>query len=746
MEAELKSVFLLFVCLTAVGCIAVSAPHSVRLARRDSAVVPQVIHVDWSPPKTDIDPEYVSAAQILLGNGLGDPRGGRFARVDMPGDPGSFPALTTGSYGWISSDGRRLTCLDGIDVVMRGHSYPADLDRTISLLMAPTSKRSWFGPGSQIGPATPGVLLVLGRADLAGRVYKRMTQERSGQLTFEQLRDTITQGCELVAVDALANRRDEEGEGASAALVRSLSVQQKQPQKTQRFIVDSRDVHIKRAIALHSDLLRRVERPKREPVDLAAIHRLDKPARIAALIDALDTVDARQVMVPGGPEFGQDPICLALIAEGGDAVPAIMDVLENDERYCRSIASRGSIGSASPCTVKMAAQTILIRIWPSSVQAYYSGTGADVPKLRDLWNKFKGLSEPERWLQGLADDKSDYRNWLNAAQHLTGPADDVRSLSSGLGIRNPNRPVSGESLRASHGSEIVQLMIKRIDEMSHARTNSTMDLFEAASAMQMGHCLVKWSPRDALPSLQVACKQALDTAAFYVKDSDIRSTIAGSFGVAIADRILLGDTTTADDFGQILLFVEPEPWFPGDRLFVPLWTMPLDRRVLAKGEEYMKRWGDTMASSDVNEALKAGGAITVEFTSSPLMAFRPFREMLVRGLKNATRSGTAKVVQLGGSGKYLQYRNDSGGMGNWTIPADESAKCRVGQEVTIEVGDQIAMNLANGALKQVPHYLPIWPEGKRKQALEALCTWLLDDRVDWLSVVKSSPFYHPDLE
>jgi hypothetical protein len=85
--------------------------------------------------------------------------------------------------------------------------------------------------------------------------------------------------------------------------------------------------------------------------------------KVTYLIDALEEVDARQIMQPGSVNLKSDRRVAELIRLGDAAVPALIDVLENDQRLTRSVHfSRDFRRHRIVLTVREAALTALTAI------------------------------------------------------------------------------------------------------------------------------------------------------------------------------------------------------------------------------------------------------------------------------------------------------------------------------------------------------------------------------------------------
>jgi hypothetical protein len=190
----------------------------------------------------------------------------------------------------------------------------------------------------------------------------------------------------------------------------------------------------KQAETIVRDLKRRKEQGifrkgevKALPKDFAT---LEMKKQIAFLIDALQDVDARQMGQPGGVDLAGDFRVAALIQIGEPAVPALLDVLEKDQRLTRSVHFfRDFAKIRTVLGVREAALTALMSIL--QVRVFQTRSTGDnftsrgdeaakeaAQKLRAYWKEFGGLSFDERMMKVLKDPKSSFAAQREAADNL----------------------------------------------------------------------------------------------------------------------------------------------------------------------------------------------------------------------------------------------------------------------------------------------------------------------------------------
>ncbi len=300
---------------------------------------PEVVSSDWTPPNTSIDADYVIAAKALLGNGLADPRKGRFCHVRVSiGDAAWSPEAVKEGYGWVDPDGKHAVLFDGVEYPIQSIPAPADLESIV--------KRGAGGAGihtpSPIDVGTssvvlPALLLLVGRTDLAEALFKSRPRGYSNS-GAGYLFTHLAQRYNMLAAQALISRKDAEGVEWSRELFLVDTVREKANLPAVRDVTVDRDESVEYANKLFHDFRRRVDHPKAEPIDLVALRKQDQAHQIATLVEDLDTVEGKQMSQPGGAEFYEEPVYGALVKEGQAAVPALIDAFQNDDRFSRTVS------------------------------------------------------------------------------------------------------------------------------------------------------------------------------------------------------------------------------------------------------------------------------------------------------------------------------------------------------------------------------------------------------------------------
>ena len=258
---------------------------------------------------------------------------------------------------------------------------------------------------------------------------------------------------------------------------------------------------------LLADEQRRVALAQPTPV-LADILKIPaKPARIAALIGALDEVAARQMGQPGGVSPDADRIVLALVAQGEDAVEPLIHTLGTDTRLTRSVSfGRDFFEGRSLVSVAGASYAALVDILHTSEfsPAGYQSNKADAAAaIQAYWNKNKGVSVEERWYRTLADNSASSKQWLDAAHEIIRPSDEkVRGGWIERGAGFGKAPPQGEVLRQGHTPSVSDLMVRRVKDivaLSETHSSNSQQEFDVQNATALTLYLADWDPQAALP-------------------------------------------------------------------------------------------------------------------------------------------------------------------------------------------------------------------------------------------------------
>jgi hypothetical protein len=692
---------------------------------------------------------YVKATQEFLGNGLGDPRGRRFARVHVAGlGRGNYLGQQEKpTYGWVATDAKHAVLLDGMEKEIDSYQT-VDLEATIKDLIDSSNAPRFRGSEAGIGPVAPALLLISGRTDLAERASRKVFDQTPEDPAYSMVHE-LTQNLRHAAADDLAFGRDGQGLERAHELARALTMARQMNLRSKMLVKDTWKQDADSADKLVEELQRRVDAGPSTGFDPEGVKGLDKPHRIAAMIKALDTISNMGYANPGGPMYMSDPLCVALSREGDDAIPPLLDCYEHDTRMTRfSTPSRMAGGAPTPVSVKNVAWAIIRAIWPASMTIDQNGPVPSADALREAWAKSSHLTENERWIEVLKNDATNPQNWVHASEYLVKPTNEIWQ---GYGMysyfpNQKNMGMTGEPLRATRGTEISDLMQRRAVQMANSHTGGSMDTFACADALEVGHCLAKWDPSHALPCLKAVCSRIVGSLTDLGRYSSIRNTLGSQFGIVTADRARLGDPLAGDDYKALVGAVMSEPWsgLVGVDLYRPLWAAPNDPKIRKVGEEIMSALAEQLGSEDPTTASRGAEDATWQMFRSPVLGFRPYRQALIRGLGNPAVLGEAEIVQMG-QAKFARYRIEpNGGGGNWNITKSEAARLLVGDKFKFTVADMLAEGFDRGYFKGIPAFDVAGKGRARKEQIARLVAWLDDDSRDWMGFVRSSPFHQEE--
>lgn len=188
------------------------------------------------------------------------------------------------------------------------------------------------------------------------------------------------------------------------------------------------------ATVLLSELERRKKAGKFDTQPLReapkAFFELSLEERIDYLIDNLDEIDERQSGQPGGVSLAEDWRVQALIGIGDTAVERLIEVIETDNRFTRSVHFwRDFARNRTVLNVKEAALTAIMSIWqdpvfsPVSTGDNFTARGQEAAKvlavqLRQQLEKYAGKTLDIRKLEQLLDKEAKPSVRRQAAEDL----------------------------------------------------------------------------------------------------------------------------------------------------------------------------------------------------------------------------------------------------------------------------------------------------------------------------------------
>lgn len=484
---------------------------------------------------------------------------------------------------------------------------------------------------------------------------------------------------------------------------------------------------------LLEDSERRLLRGARAPLDLEALAKQPASAQVPILIDHLDEVAERQWGQPGGVSLGSSPIVAALVKLGDAAVPALLDVLESDKRLTRSVHFwRDFARSRSVLGAHEAAYAALIAILDFS-PFQTASTGDDLSQREDAQRKklaaevrafaekWKGVSQEERWFGRLADDATPAAGWLEAAAAITRTTNQQRIRSTMLGGVTTTTPlvpgsvskVAGEALRSKRAPSVADLLEKR----SLALQTSG----EASNACMLSLALAEWEPTTANTQRVLAAhfrSLSMPANGGAPGFENVRCIIELSRA-----RFVAGDTSALADFATWVSRVSPpQSSFDTTQVVLFLAIRPSDPD-LAKAAEAMFKTGSPwlpLVATAKNQSTPLYFGLTDILRQTELLALPAFRRLVLRELANTAPMGTIKV----GTNQY-QLQMVSGGSTSAGVQNDDSPKA-LPAPMEVRVADYIADGLFGQGepRKDAPRFHMYWPKAKRDAALPAVRAWV----------------------
>jgi hypothetical protein len=445
-----------------------------------------------------------------------------------------------------------------------------------------------------------------------------------------------------------------------------------------------------------ADLERRAKGPAKTNIIEAGITNFpDQTKRIAALVDNLDLVNARQWSQPGWVNLPEDPIVSALIQEGDPAVEPLLNCLENDKRLTRSVGfGRDFLRRRAVIPVHDAAKVALLSI-------LHAGFNDDAQAIRAYWNKYKNLKLEDRWYAILHDDSANAR-WSEAAANIVQP-ENTRNFPGGLSISKPtptNFPVrmDGEKLHAKINPSVTELMARRALEVPTNNVNA----YDISAGCQMALYLAAWDSAAALPVARSLSRRACNVMKYSGQQLGPLVT-----KLALA-RAKAGDPQAFDDYASWIVTTSPDQLgFSISECLEPFRQFATDRSLQAAAE---KIFGDTNSDWSRLPWKEINGDNPI---GSDLVNLPAFRRLLVRELGKTNVCGSF-TWHAPSQIDYAITNYQSGGYGAVAFPP--GSQPTNGTTSELRWCDWIAFSLSQA--KRISFFDPFAAAVKRDVAIE----------------------------
>ena len=690
-------------------------------------------HKSWHPDSA-IPTNILSAAQSLFEQGFPDPRGCAYREIEVEvSGVWDGKARLVKTRGWVlpkkSGTNQFAICWNGLIYPVTKVSALADLHMEVTSSNLPMSRRFASGGGSAIGEVgsviyanalSTRVLLLLrcgetaaaltnwspnqqmmfggnGRGGMPSRLDDPYLEFASdwAWVMFDRMISAHQRGDEALAL-ATAQQLSEvqpkiEAECARRGFRQQPYFDSRRQGQNQPYLN-----FLDQLPQILADLEHRAKGPAKINIIEAGITNYpDQTKRVAALVDDLDLVSARQWGQPGWVELPEDSIVSALIQEGDPAVEPLLKCLENDKRLTRSVGfGRDFFRGRTVITVHDAAKVALLSI-------LHAGFNDDAPEIRAYWNKYKDLKLEDRWYAILDDDSAAAR-WGEAAANIVQP-ENVRRYPGGLSISKPaptNAPVrmDGETLRAKTNPSVAELMARRALEVPANNINS----YDISASCQMALYLAAWDPAASLPVARSLSARACSVMKYSGQQ-------LGPLVTKLAQaRAKAGDPQAFDDFASWIVTTSPNSLgYSISECLEPFRQFATNRIVQAAAD---KIFGDTNSDWSRLPWKEMHGDNPV---GSDLVNLPAFRLLLIRELGKTNVCGSF-TWRAPNQIDYTITNYQSGGYGAVAFPS--GAQPTNGTTIELRWCDWIAFSLSQA--KRIPFFDPFAPAVERDVAIE----------------------------
>lgn len=642
----------------------------------DSMPEPPAQHDKWTPPDGS-QKELAEAARILFDQGMADPRGLEYRQIkvatgnvwgNFDGHNSTMTAEVLQTHGWVlpahaGIAQRFAVCWNGLVYPVLAVGEPCDLEKDVEAqLKPPPDKQDGFmrrmqtymsAPDEAAGvafdmplPLKSMLLLRLGKADLAAKVWQASYTDPgspdrkppSAQADIYQRLATMWLFSFYDRAICAWMRRDDD---LALVTFRQLAPLTPIVKKTYDGLPDTQKLpmsgeafdFLNQVPIYLADMERRhKEAPHKPALELGRDKFPDKAAWIKALIEDLEDVYVPQDGQPGWPMLDQSATVQALVKEGNDAVEPLLDCLEHDNRYARTVhfwrdfaPNRSMISSyeAAYTALRMIFQTNFFDIRSSGQDLTNSGPEARakvVAAIRAYWQKRKGTPQEDQWLTTLGDDNAKPEEWAEAAANI------VKSTFSFSDEKKP---------------KVTALLEKRISALSQQELGPA---FRRPPVLELMESLLNWDANET-GYMRGVCNAMV---AQYVKQKDASSYFVDGM-VRLAERMIAeGDTKVLADYAGWLRTIPPDKITFGFGGFAKsAWFKLLykhqDDETMQKTAEYLFTDNDSPWLRYIRGNPAANE--TLDLLRSPLVGVPAFRNMLLSELAQKTPAGASGYLE-----------------------------------------------------------------------------------------------------
>lgn len=365
-----------------------------------------------------IPPDYALATKLLAGKGLESPKGGQFSQIKYRSGAriaGNVPHEQT-VYGWVMPGSKKFVGLDGFLYPYHSVDKPAQISDMYRALSEDKVQRQFAARSSPPeGPTEtlPALLLLRGEVKVAESCFDDYREARTPASVM--MANRVIQHVQARTVALISGRKDREALKSAKILIEAENARDQicallPPDKPQSLS--------KEGGGILAEVERRLKDPK--PMSLEAIAKLPKSQQVLALIDLLDETHATMISSPGGSFWSGEKVFDALVKLGDVAVIPILDAIDNDRRFTRSVVPSRHMGPSwgtQLVRTKTPLTQALLAIWPAA-RTIRSANPEGTDQLRRAWKAHQNLSAGERWAQIIRDVQLTPLAWSEAAKEL----------------------------------------------------------------------------------------------------------------------------------------------------------------------------------------------------------------------------------------------------------------------------------------------------------------------------------------
>ncbi|BCM89797.1 hypothetical protein IAD21_01645 [Abditibacteriota bacterium] len=724
--------------LKAIVCLVV--PVSLSICRADTPQKPQprvapipvfTGGILLQPPAQDKkwvgDASPLSdATRKLFAAGMADPRGLPYREITVVvGELWSGGGGRVKTHGWVFDHNKFAVCWNGLVYPLVSVGKPASVRADVATFLAADAKQradakkrdpefgfhrfgsafneGWAVSSEVILPLKAILLRRLGETTLAKRVLSAWEDGGPFDKTPERLASDWTWACFDRAVCAHMRGDDVISLLMAQQLMAARPLLQKLATDDQQ-----KEMWDEAATLLQDEKRRLAQKKATAPTD-----------EVAAAIQDLQNVNARQWGQPGGVYLAMDPRVQKMVALGDRAVEPLLTALETETRLTRSVGFHRDFFRYRYLISTAQAETVALEALLKTQFSEAKDRKSLIAQIRAFWQKNKGVSIAERPYRTLQDDGATPQQWLDAAQEITRPANVQRfgnvtqtsMLAPGI-----KASLTGESLRTKTDPGVSELLTRRSNALAKGEDSTKIEI-----ASQLALLLANWDAEAARPVVLARMKQLSAQPSQPFGPARIMSALRRSIeGDAQADAIYIAWLKASPRTG--------ENSFDYFNLFSPLWKYRDQKRWQDAAQtlfsDAKSPWYGALGRSteghyvpDVNELLRL-----------PLWAVGPFNAAIRRDLANQTIIGNVTVK----AAYRINFEIFNSWSSEWELPAKERSSVKIGEKIPLRVCDVVAYQLSdNWHDFGAPSFGLYWSAARRGKAIAEFQIWIRvhqDDR------------------